>query len=140
MCSDQAFPVVTAESWTSRQRQTSSLHEIFSCACFKPQLPRFFIDRLSEPGDVVYDPFMGRRITVIKAVPAGRRGIGNDGNPFSSLLTQPRLGPPSLQDVATRLDSLKLSSDSTPCMDLSMFYDPRTRREVVGSGWSRRTG
>ena len=50
------------EYWTSRQRQAHSLHEISYRACYKPQLPRFFIERLSEPGDAVYDPFMGRGI------------------------------------------------------------------------------
>jgi hypothetical protein len=39
----RAFPIVTKEFWTSRQRQASSLHEISYRACFKPQLPRFFI-------------------------------------------------------------------------------------------------
>jgi len=32
------------EFWTARQRQSSSLHEISYRACFKPQLPRFFIE------------------------------------------------------------------------------------------------
>ncbi|MEQ1867469.1 MAG: hypothetical protein ABL996_22765, partial [Micropepsaceae bacterium] len=32
------------------------LHEVSYRACFKPQLPRFFIERLTHPGEVVYDP------------------------------------------------------------------------------------
>ena len=51
---------LTNEFWTARQRAAHSLHEISYRACFKPQLPLFFIERLTEPGDVVYDPFMGR--------------------------------------------------------------------------------
>ena len=51
------------EFWTARQRQAHRLHEISYRACFKPQLPAFFIDRLTEPGDTVYDPFMGRGTT-----------------------------------------------------------------------------
>ena len=43
------------EYWTSGQRQANSLHEISYRACFKPQLPEFFIARLTEPGDGVYD-------------------------------------------------------------------------------------
>ena len=42
------------EFWTSKQRAANSLHEISYRACFKPQLPRFFIERLTEPGDIVY--------------------------------------------------------------------------------------
>ena len=52
---------------TARQRQASSLQEISYRACFKPQLPRFFIERLTQPGEVVYDPFMGRGTTVVEA-------------------------------------------------------------------------
>ena len=48
----------TNEFWTAKQRAANSLHEVSYRACFKPQLPRFFIERLTSPGDIVYDPFM----------------------------------------------------------------------------------
>ncbi len=35
------------EYWTSKQRQSSSIHEISYRACFKAQLPRFFINLLT---------------------------------------------------------------------------------------------
>jgi hypothetical protein len=53
-------PTFVNEFWTAKQRQASSLHEVSYRACFKPQLPRFFIERLTRPADMVYDPFMGR--------------------------------------------------------------------------------
>ena len=56
----KSVPCYLNEFWTAQQRQAHSLHEISYRACFKPQLPAFFIDRLTQPGDVVYDPFMGR--------------------------------------------------------------------------------
>src|SRR4051812_9019425 len=43
------------EFWTAKQRAASSIHEISYRACFKPQLPRFFIEKLTDPGDWVYD-------------------------------------------------------------------------------------
>src|SRR5437667_10914960 len=52
-----AVPVFINEFWTSKQRVASSLHEISYRACFKPQLRRFFIERLTTEGDIVYDPF-----------------------------------------------------------------------------------
>ncbi len=127
----RTLPVFTAEFWTSKQRQASSLHEISYRACFKPQLPRFFIDRLTEPCDVVYDPFMGRGTTIIEAVLSGRRAFGNDCNPLSCLLTIPRLDPPPLQDIAERLDRIKLVPRVKTGIDLSMFYHPRTMAEIV---------
>src|ERR1051325_5964913 len=47
-------PTYVNEFGTPRQRAASSLHEISYRACFKPQLPRFLIERLTEPGGVVY--------------------------------------------------------------------------------------
>ena len=84
-------PVYEAELWTSRQRQASSIHEISYRACFKPQLPAYFIERLTQEGDVVYDPFSGRGTTAIEAALRGRNVIANDVNPLSAILTRPRL-------------------------------------------------
>jgi hypothetical protein len=36
------------EFWTSRQRAAHSIHEVSYRACFKPQLPRFFIEPPQE--------------------------------------------------------------------------------------------
>src|SRR5215471_17470245 len=65
-------PAFVNEFWTARQRQAHSLHEVSYRACFKPQLPRFFIERLTRPGDIVYDPFMGRGTTALEAALLGR--------------------------------------------------------------------
>src|SRR6266478_758956 len=100
-----AVPVFINEFWTSKQRAASSLHEISYRACFKPQLPRFFIERLTTAQDTVYDPFLGRGTTMIEAALLGRRVAGCDINPLSSILTAPRLRPPTVRDVRDRLAS-----------------------------------
>ena len=66
-CAGLQIPRFTNEFWTSQQRKASSLHEISYRACFKPQLPSFFIRLLTEQSDRVYDPFSGRGTTVIEA-------------------------------------------------------------------------
>jgi hypothetical protein len=101
-------PVFVNEFWTSKQRAAHSLHEISYRACFKPQLPRFFITRLTDPGDVVFDPFMGRGTSLLEAALLGRQTLGNDVNPLSRLLLEARLDPPSLGEVEARLRSLSL--------------------------------
>lgn len=73
---DTIVPVFTNEFWTSKQRAAHPLHEVSYRACFKPQLPRFFIERLTRPGDIVYDPFMGRGTTLLEAAHLGRRAYG----------------------------------------------------------------
>ena len=121
----------TGEFWTSKQRQASSLHEISYRACFKPQLPRFFIDRLTQPGDVVYDPFMGRGTTPVEAALLGRNVVGNDANPLSRTFTKPRLDPPLFEDVVRRIERIKISKRVSSPLDISMFYHPRTESEIL---------
>ena len=119
------------EYWTSGQRQASSLHEISYRACFKPQLPEFFISRLTKPGDGVYDPFMGRGTTPLQARLMGRRPLGNDINPLSQVLLAPRLNPPTIEKITERLESVDLSSAAEVYTDLLHFYHKDTLREII---------
>ncbi len=120
------------EFWTAGQRRGHSLHEVSYRACFKPQLPQFFIDRLTRPGDNVYDPFMGRGTTPLQAALQGRRGSGSDSNPLSAMLTRPRLQPPTLVEIAERLAQAPLKDASTEIErdDLLVFYHPDTLRQI----------
>ena len=120
----------TGEFWTSRQRQGGSIHEISYRACFKPQLPRFFIGLLTRKGDVVYDPFSGRGTTVIEAGLLGRNVIANDANPLSRIMTEPRFFPLDRVEVEKLLLSVSRKGGSAE-IDLSMFYHPETEQEIV---------
>jgi hypothetical protein len=120
----------TNEFWTARQRAAHSLHEISYRACFKPQLPRFFIDRLTAPGDIVYDPFMGRGTTLIEAALMGRRPYGCDVNPLSRVLCEPRLRPPSLAEVERALAAVDFSQVDEMPEELLVFYHPDTLRQI----------
>ncbi len=119
------------EFWTARQRQASSLHEVSYRACFKPQLPRFFIERLTQPGETVYDPFMGRGTTVIEAALLDRVPLGNDINPLSRAMTGPRLTPPTLADIEARLSQIPLDDPGDMPEDLLAFYHPDTLRQIA---------
>ena len=92
---DSGILYLVNEFWTAKQRQAHAIHEISYRACFKPQLPEFFISRLTEPGESVHDPYMGRGTTPVQAALMGRKPIGNDVNPLSVLLTRPRLASAS---------------------------------------------
>jgi len=128
---EQTVPIYQGELWTALQRQASSIHEVSYRACYKPQLPAYFIERLSGPGDIIYDPFSGRGTTAIEAALHGRRVIANDVNPISSILTQPRLEVPDLADIEARLDTLRLRTRQRKDIDLSMFYHRDTERELL---------
>ncbi len=114
------------EFWTAKQRAAHSLHEISYRACLKPQLPRFFIERLTRSGDVVYDPFMGRGTTLLEAALMGRIPMGCDVNPLSVILVDPRLHPPTLQQVANRLREINFGDLDEFPRDLLVFYHPKT--------------
>ncbi len=119
------------EFWTAKQRQSSRLHEISYRACFKAELPRFFIERLTEPGDLVHDPFMGRGTTPLEAALLGRRAAGNDVNPLSAMLVGPRLDPPTLDEVRAALEEIDFGTEAETDPDLLAFYHPDTLRRIA---------
>jgi len=127
----KSIPRFAGEFWTSLQRQASSLHEVSYRACFKPQLPRFFIEYLTNEGDTVYDPFSGRGTTALETGLLCRKVVANDANPLSTLLCKPRFFPPSLEELMKRLDSIAIKEKAEAEIDLSMFYHPKTEAEIV---------
>lgn len=119
--------------WTAGQRRGHSIHEISYRACFKSQLPEFFIQRLTAAGDRVYDPFSGRGTTAVQAALMGRAPAANDVNPLSAMLSGPRFDPPLVGAVRDRLAALDLSvvADDDPAdADLLAFYHPETLRQI----------
>ena len=124
-------PRYVSEFWTSKQRQSSAIHEVSYRACFKAQLPRFFIELLTSEGEVVYDPFSGRGTTIIEAGLLGRKIIANDINPLSTILSRPRFSIPELSELERRLNSIRMIPKAHADLDLSMFYHPETESEIV---------
>ncbi len=87
---------------------------------------------MSAPGDVVYDPFMGRGTTLLEAALLGRRVAGNDINPLSEILVRPRLSVPSLAAIQRRLVEIDWQKASVDHDDrLLVFYHPETLKEIV---------
>lgn len=126
-----AFDRIEGEFWTSSQRQSSSIHEVPYRACFKPELPRFFISALTQPGDLVYDPFAGRGTTAIEAALLGRRVIANDVNPVSTLYTSARLGALDASLLEARLASIpRMPVVNSHDDNLNMFYHSDTLNEL----------
>lgn len=60
-------------------------------AKFPPQLPRLFISKLTQPGDLVLDNMMGSATTLIEAVSLGRSALGFDIDPLAVLLANVKL-------------------------------------------------
>ena len=120
------------EFWTSKQRDGHSIHEVSYRACYKPQLPEYFLKRHVSPGSVVFDPFLGRGTTLIEARLHGCRTVGCDVNPLSVRLTLPRLRPPTLTQIKDRLSSVVLSPTEIESDGLLEFFHPDTLEEIQG--------
>ena len=124
------IPVFINEFWTAKQRAACSLHEVSYRACFKPQLPRFFIERLTSPDEVVYDPFMGRGTTLIEAALLGRTPHGCDINPLSQIFVRSRLNPPKLGQIEARLKQINFKNADEQPEKLLAFYHSITLKEI----------
>ena len=118
-------PTFVNEFWTARQRQASSLHEVSYRACFKPQLPRFFIERLTQPGDVVYDPFMGRGTTLLEAALLGRVPWATTSTRSASCSPAPACSRPPLKRSRSGLRQIDLTASDDFPEDLLVFYPSR---------------
>ena len=126
------FQRFRGEFWTSGQRRASSIHEISYRACFKPQLPGFFIRQLTQGRELVYDPFGGRGTTSLEAGLLGRRIATNDINPLSRILTEPRFFIPTCGEVSDRLrDIPKVPEHDDAGIDVSMFFHRDTEMEIL---------
>ncbi|MFC1743753.1 DNA methyltransferase [Candidatus Riflebacteria bacterium] len=128
------YPRVIREFWTAKQRQMHSLHYAVSYrASFKPELPSFFIEHFSKPGDIVFDPFSGRGTTMLQANLMGRVGINNDINPLSERLAYPKTHPVTMDALENRLSKVDLKTGKKVKADiaLDMFYHPDTESELL---------
>jgi DNA modification methylase len=125
------IPKFVNEFWTSKQRQNNPIHEVSYRACFKAELPRFFIKLLTKEKNVVYDPFAGRGTTIIEAALLNRNIIANDINPLSTIFSKSRLFIPSYDEVEERLSKIKFRNGLNADIDLSMFYSVETESEIV---------
>lgn len=124
-------PVQAGEFWTSGQRRAHSLHEISYRGCFKPQLAGFFIQKFTNPGDFVCDPFMGRGTTPLEAALLGRIAVGIDANPIGEMLVQPRLNPPEKCEIEKRLKEIPWEHPSPLREDLLVFYHRQTLEKIT---------
>jgi hypothetical protein len=76
-------------------------------AMFPPTIPHTFIRWLTEPGEVVYDPFSGRGTTVLEACLLGRVGLASDASPLAVVLSGAKAQPATQAAVFSRIGELR---------------------------------
>ena len=125
-----------AQHWhNAPKRWGHPLHSLCSYfAMFPPHIPRLFIEWLTAPGDVVYDPFSGRGTAPTEACRLGRIGLGSDANPLAYVLTAAKLDPPTKEEIAQRLKDLAKSRPAkfVPNVpeQIKMLYSPSVMAQL----------
>ncbi len=101
------FAVLDNIDWDFSKALTNTSTNAFHPypAKFIPQIPKYFVEQFSEPGDVIYEPFLGSGTTAVEANIMGRNVIGNDANELAVLISKVKTTPISLQHL-NNLESL----------------------------------
>lgn len=68
-------------------------------ARFSPRFARAAILAFSNPGDTVFDPFMGGGTTLVEAAVTGRRSAGTDINPLAFFVARVKTTPLSESEI-----------------------------------------
>ena len=93
--------------WTKRSTVASdcTFHQLAPyIGRMKTSMARSLIDRYTEPGDLVVDPFCGSGVVPLEAALGSRQVIAGDWNSYAVLLTRAKLFAPStLEDANLRL-------------------------------------
>lgn len=125
-----------ARHWRNAPRRWGHpLHSLCSYfAMFPPHIPRVFIEWLTKPGDVVYDPFSGRGTAPLEACRLGRVGLGSDANPLAYALTGAKVDPPTMTGLSVRLEALRESMPPRQRWDvpddIEMLYGRQVLRQL----------
>ncbi len=110
-------------------------HAIHSFAArFPPRIPRHFIAKLSNPGDVVLDPMMGSGTTILEASLAGRHGVGFDIDPLAVLISRVKTTPLPSTDV----EAAGAAVLNRAAARLSRFKSDTVSREAQLSNYDER--
>lgn len=103
---------------------------------YPPRLVHYFVQRFSQPGSLVVDPFSGRGTTLLQSAAEGRQTRGNDLNPLAFVLSKAKSNPPPLHEVLETVEFLrkeyKIERMPHPPVspDIAMLFHPRTLSQI----------
>jgi site-specific DNA-methyltransferase (adenine-specific) len=90
---------------------------------------------LTEPGDVVYDPFCGRGTTVLEACLARRVGLGSDLNPIALVVSGAKVLPPASRTMQHRLNEVQREIRALPTGEepdhIKMLFSEKTLGQLL---------
>ena len=97
------------------------------------------IERYSQKGDLIVDPFAGAATIPLEAAIRGRRTLAADSSPYSHILSRAKLNPPrNLSSAVSHAEAALLEALSLPSPDLRsvplwvrQFFHPKTLSEAL---------
>lgn len=77
------------EAARDKSRVSGLTHNFYRYpARFSPKFVRRVIEQFTEPGDLIFDPFMGGGTTIVEAISLGRSAIGTDISSLATFVSQ----------------------------------------------------
>lgn len=102
---------------------------------FPPALPHFLIRWLTDPGEVVYDPFSGRGTVLLEAGLLKRIPIGSDANPLAWILSASKASPPDRKSALRRIAELEKTKPLRGLSDvpahIRQLFDPGVLAQLL---------
>lgn len=118
--------------WGHSMQTMCSYHGMFPA-----RLAHYFVQKYSQAGDVVLDPFSGRGTTVLQARMSDRQVVGNDLSPLAYVLTRAKANPPSWLSLLKTVDDLERAFNKGKrkvgdvSQDIKMLFHERTLTQLV---------
>ena len=72
-----------------------------------PHIPRYFIEKYTKRGDVIFDPFCGSGTTLLEARFLSRNAIGIDINPLATLISEVKTTPLDIDELSLAIRLVK---------------------------------
>jgi len=106
-------------------------------AKFPPQLPKLFIEELTNPDEVVLDPMVGSGTTLVESYLANRKGVGFDIDPLALKIAKVKTTPLNKNELikyASRIyinAKMDFSENKRKLLELLReYFDPRTKEFI----------
>jgi DNA modification methylase len=97
-------------------------------AKYIPQIPRYFIEKYTKEGDIVYDPFLGCGTTLVECKLLNRNGIGVDLNPIATLVSKVKTQPLKTSEINVIKNFIeKLKSNN---LRVESFYEKYSKQNT----------
>lgn len=95
-------------------------------------------NRLSQPGDLILDPFCGSGTVLLEAILSGRNAIGADSNPLARLISRTKTvaSPPDTirRRAAVLFDKVRTPKDRSTTVDVvnvDHWFYPHVQRQLA---------